>query len=76
MGSPIDSWEGVTAYFSFANNEAVMLLFLILAMAMTVLTIVVSVVHERSSYARFSEDGSQPAAPADVYPEETLKEGA
>ena len=37
--SPIESWEGAEAYFTFADKPAVMMLFLLLAVAITAGTI-------------------------------------
>ncbi|MCB5162829.1 hypothetical protein [Marinomonas algarum] len=48
--SPITSWEGATAYFTFANNPTMMSIILTLSVLVTVGIIVASVVHENKTY--------------------------
>ncbi len=48
--SPITSWEGVEAYFTFADSPVAMVLILSLAVAVTFGTILHSVKHENSTY--------------------------
>ncbi|APZ55049.1 hypothetical protein [Salipiger abyssi] len=48
--SPIESWEGAEAYFTFADKPAVMMLFLLIAVAITFGTIIVAAVHEKHAY--------------------------
>lgn len=48
--SPITSWEGVTAYFTFANNPTAISIILTLSVLATLGIIVASVVHENKTY--------------------------
>ncbi|MBY6004538.1 hypothetical protein KUV62_11495 [Salipiger bermudensis] len=48
--SPIESWEGAEAYFTFADKPAIMMLFLLLAVAITAGTIIIAAVHEKHAY--------------------------
>ena len=51
MGSPIESWEGAEAYFAFADAPALTGLFLVAAVAITIGVIVVTMNHEKKSFA-------------------------
>ena len=48
--SPIQSWEGAEAYFTFADNPAAMMVILSLAVIATVGTIIASIKHENDTY--------------------------
>ena len=48
--SPITTWEGVEAYFTFADNPAAMMIILGLSVFVTVAVIIASVVHENKTY--------------------------
>jgi len=48
--SPIKSWEGVEAYFTFADKPAVVMLILVAAVVFTVYAIISAFVHESDSY--------------------------
>jgi hypothetical protein len=50
--SPISSWEGAAAYFTFADNPFVIGLILVLAVAATVGVIGVMLAHEKHSFER------------------------
>ena len=49
--SPIESWEGAEAVFTFADKPAIMILFLLLAVAITAGTIIIAAVHEKHAYS-------------------------
>ena len=48
--SPITSWEGAEAYFTFADKPAVIILILVAAISFTVYAIISAFVHESDSY--------------------------
>jgi hypothetical protein len=48
--SPITTWEGAEAYFTFADQPAVVILILVAAVAFTVYAIISAFVHESDSY--------------------------
>lgn len=48
---PIESWEGAEAVFTFADKPAIMILFLLLAVAITAGTIIIAAVHEKHAYS-------------------------
>lgn len=50
--SPITTWEGAEAYFTFADRPAILVLFVIAAVAACVWTIVSMVQHENRSYKK------------------------
>jgi hypothetical protein len=50
--SPIASWEGAGAYFTFADNPVMLMLMFILAVAVTVGVIGAMIVHEKHSFHR------------------------
>ncbi|MEO1207500.1 MAG: hypothetical protein AAFV45_14330 [Pseudomonadota bacterium] len=52
MGSPVTDWEGVEAYFTFADNPTVMFAILILSVVLTILAIVKGGIHESESYKK------------------------
>ncbi|MGE4501088.1 hypothetical protein [Hydrogenovibrio thermophilus] len=51
--SPITSWEGATAYFTFANNPTMIGLILGLSVLVTLGVIVYSFYHENHSYTDY-----------------------
>lgn len=53
MGSPITSWEGVEAYFTFADSPAVIAFILILSIVATAGIIVSTFKHEAKSYEKY-----------------------
>ena len=55
MGSPIQSWEGVEAYFTFADSPFMIGLILIISIVATVGAIVSTIKHENESYADYKE---------------------
>ena len=46
----ITTYEGASAVFTFADKPAVMMLFLLLAFAITFGTIIIAAVHEKHAY--------------------------
>ncbi len=50
MGSPLTSWDGVAAFFTYADRPAVMYVFLALAVIVTIGAIVVGANHEKAAY--------------------------
>jgi F0F1-type ATP synthase membrane subunit a len=48
--SPITSWDGAEAYFTFADNPAAMAIILALSVAVTVGVIIASIKHEKDTY--------------------------
>lgn len=48
--SPIDSWEGAEAVFTYADKPGMMMVFLLLAVAITFGTVVIAAVHEKHAY--------------------------
>jgi hypothetical protein len=52
MGSPITTWEGATAFFTYADRPGVIYAFLALSIIATVLAIVAGARHESASYLR------------------------
>ncbi|MEH6367714.1 MULTISPECIES: hypothetical protein [Pseudomonas] len=50
MSSPITSWEGASSVFTFADKPGVMALILVVAVAVTVAAIWITVRHEKHSY--------------------------
>lgn len=51
-GSPISSWEGAAAVFTFADSPVAMGLFLILSIALCVGVIAGTIAHENKSFRR------------------------
>ena len=51
MGSPIESWEGAEAYFTFASSPGLTGLFLFAAVAVVVGVIAITMNHEKKSFA-------------------------
>ena len=55
MGSPIESWEGAEAYFTFANSPGLTGLFLVAAVAVVIGVIAITMNHEKKSFAALRE---------------------
>lgn len=53
--SPITSWEGAEAYFTFADNPTAMALILGFAVVVTVGAIAATIRHENHSYIDYLE---------------------
>lgn len=52
--SPISTWEGAAAYFTFADNPYVLGLIFVLAVIVTVGVTGAMIVHEKHSFERLS----------------------
>jgi hypothetical protein len=50
MGSPITSWEGVSAFFTYADRPGVMYVLLALSVIVTVGAIIIGANHEKAAY--------------------------
>ncbi|MDO6461551.1 hypothetical protein Q4485_12655 [Granulosicoccaceae sp. 1_MG-2023] len=48
--SPITSWEGAEAYFTFADKPSVLTLILVLSVVVTAGAIIATIKHENHSY--------------------------
>ncbi|WP_372737591.1 hypothetical protein [Neptunomonas sp.] len=48
--SPITSWEGVEAYFTFADNPTAMAIILGLSVVVTVGAVIATIIHENETY--------------------------
>ncbi|MCC9626066.1 hypothetical protein LPB41_30725 [Thalassospira sp. MA62] len=48
--SPITSWEGAEAYFTFADKPALLVLFTLIGVAVCVWTIASMAAHENKAY--------------------------
>ena len=55
MGSPIESWEGAEAYFTFADSAGLTSLFLVAAVAIVIGVIAVTMNHEKKSFASLNK---------------------
>lgn len=55
MSSPITSWEGAEAIFTFADSPAMTGLILTIAIIATVAAIVATIRHENHSYIDYHE---------------------
>ncbi len=54
MGSPITTWEGAGAFFTYANSPGMMYLFLGLAVVLTVVAIAMGAKHETKAYKKLN----------------------
>jgi hypothetical protein len=52
MGSPITTWEGAAAFFTYADRPGVIYAFLALSIIATVAAIVAGARHEAASYMK------------------------
>jgi hypothetical protein len=50
--SPVSSWEGATAYFTFADKPGVMMLIFLVSVVVTIGVIVSAARHENESYRK------------------------
>jgi hypothetical protein len=50
--SPITSWEGATAYFTFADNPMALGLIFVLSLVVTVGVIGAAIAHEKESFEK------------------------
>lgn len=55
MASPITSWEGAEAIFTFADKPAMIGLILVLSIVVTIFGIVATIKHEKESYIDYKE---------------------
>lgn len=55
-GSPVTSWDDVSAYFTFADSPAAIAVFLLLTCAVLVGVIAQSARHEREAFRRVQEE--------------------
>ncbi|WP_162913046.1 hypothetical protein [Rhodospirillaceae bacterium SYSU D60014] len=53
-GSPLSAWDGVEAYFTFADSPVLVSLFLLLTLLVIGGVIAHSVKHENEAFKRFS----------------------
>jgi len=58
MASPISSWEGAEAYFTYADSPFVMGFALLLSIAITIGVVVATYRHEHHSYENCEEPSS------------------
>lgn len=54
-GSPITSWEGAEAYFTFADSPGVLALILVIAVAVTAGAVASAWRHENQVYKTFGK---------------------
>jgi len=54
-GSPVTDWEGVEAYYTFADSPLMITIFLILTVAVVVGVIAQSAKHENEAFKRFPD---------------------
>lgn len=59
--SPITTWEGATAYFTFADKPAVLGLLLLGAFGVCLYAIVSMVKHENASYRKLTAKSTPPS---------------
>jgi hypothetical protein len=57
MGSPIKSWEGVTAYFTGADSPGALKLIFVLMVLVTILVVFNSMRHEKQVTRKLDESG-------------------
>lgn len=56
MASPITSWEGAEAYFTYADSGTALGVWLVVAIALFVGVIAATYIHENRSFATLSDD--------------------
>lgn len=56
MASPITSWEGAEAYFTYADSGTALGVSLVVAIALFVGVIAATYIHENRSFATLSDD--------------------
>ncbi|MBX3582619.1 MAG: hypothetical protein KF810_12030 [Rhizobiaceae bacterium] len=59
--APITTWEGATAYFTFADSPGVLALCLLGSLAVCIYAIASMVKHENESYRKLKEEGVPPS---------------
>jgi hypothetical protein len=59
--APITTWEGATAYFTFADSPGVITICLVGAIAVCVYAIYSMVQHENASYKKLKSNGVPPS---------------
>jgi hypothetical protein len=57
MGSPIKSWEGVTAYFTGADSPGTLKVIFVLMLVVTAFVIVNAMRHEKRVTRKLQESG-------------------
>lgn len=55
MSSPITSWEGAEAIFTFADQPVIIGLILTMSIALTIFGIVATIKHENESYIDYQD---------------------
>lgn len=55
MASPLTSWEGAEAIFTFADKPGMVSLILVLSIAVTLFAVVATIKHENHSYIDYQE---------------------
>lgn len=54
--APLTSWEGVEAYFTFADKPGILVFLFCLALAATIVAIFLTIRHENHSYTLPTKD--------------------
>lgn len=55
MSSPITSWEGAEAIFTFSDQPVIIVLILTLSVVLTIFGIVATIKHENESYIDYQD---------------------
>lgn len=55
MGSPLQSWESVEAYFTFADKPFVVVILLLAAVAVTLGAVIYGAAHETEAYKKLGD---------------------
>jgi len=55
MASPITTWDGAEAIFTFADSPTMIGVILVVSMVVTVLAIVATIKHENESYEDYKD---------------------
>jgi uncharacterized membrane protein len=55
MSSPLTTWEGAEAIFTFADKPGVMMFILVVAVVVTIYAIVATFKHENESYIDYQD---------------------
>ena len=59
--APITTWEGATAYYTFANSPGMIANWLLGAFAVCIYAIISMVKHENAAYKKVKSNGVPPA---------------
>ncbi len=59
--APITTWEGATAYYTFANSPGVITLCLLASLGVCIYAIASMVKHENAAYKKLKSNGVPPA---------------